>query len=138
MSILGIVVIVIIGIGFGFGGSALLDGRLSINWFLLIGAAFVVGVLFLLGGIFGRNHNTDRDINGEIEGRLQHFANKRVKLLGQIGHPENNGDWSPYQKQIFDRVDQLKEQEAEFRETIEYGTVTDGSENYYSYKKGLR
>ena len=135
---MGWVAIIIIVIGLVAGGHALIEGRLPINFFTGFVGVFIAGVLVMLGGMFGRNHNKDRDTNGEIEGRLQHFANKRVKLLGQIGHPENNGDWSPYQKQIFDRVDQIKEQEAEFRETIEYGTVTDGSENYYSYKDGRK
>lgn len=120
---MGAVVVLIVCVG-------LLAGYLSGNIpvFQIGIGALAFGVLFVIGGIFSRDHNKDRDINGEIETKLQAYTNRHARLLSMamMGHD------------VTDKLAKCEQEEACFRETIEYGVVTDGRENYYSYRKGMK
>lgn len=121
---MGVIVVVIIGFGLGIGVLGVLDGTIRIPFFWIAVAVFGYGVLSIIGGIFSRDHNRDRAINGEIEAELQKFCDRRYKMT----HYVMAGKAS--QKDI----DAINAEEKAFRDMIEYGVVTDGAENYYSYK----
>lgn len=125
---MGFIVAVIVAIGLGAGVHALMNGTITVNWSLIVMGLFGSFLLFLLGGIFSRDHNKDRDINGEIEGTLQSFTDQHARLLYQLmaGKP------------VEDKLEAIEGAEEEFRANIEYGVVTDGTENYYSYKGGQK
>lgn len=125
---MGIIVFAIIAVGVVAGINAVMDGSLSINFGTLFFALFVVCLAFLFGGIFSRDHNRDRDINGEIEGQLQQFTDQHSRLLYQLrgGMP------------VEDKLKAIEQADEAFRKSIEYGRVTDGAENYYSYRKGVK
>ncbi len=124
-DMLGLVVAVVIGFGFAAGILGVTDGSIPILTFVKIAGLFLLCTFSFWGGIFGRSHNRDRDINGEIEGRLQMYTDQKVRLICQL----RNG------MPVEDKLDEIEQAEKSFRATIEYGVVTDGSENYYSYKR---
>lgn len=122
---MGVIVIIVIGVGVGFGVLATLGRQIHIDTSLILFGALFFGAALVTGGIFSRDHNGDRAINGEIEGELQNFCDRRVRMIYTVMAG----------KAMDADIEAINAEEAGYRETIEYGVVTDGAENYYSYKK---
>ena len=125
---MGIIVVIVIGVGIAFGVLATLDGQVHINTSFLLFGALVAGVAVVAGGIFSRDHNSDRAINGQIESELQNFCDRRTRMIYNVmAGKATDAD-----------IEAINAEEEAYRATIEYGVIMDGHENYYSYKKGAR
>lgn len=121
---MGVIVVIVVAVGIGFGVLATNSGQIHISFFTFIVGMFALCLVMLIGGIFSRDHNRDRDINGEILTKKQRFIDDHYKLVNQA----RGG------RDVDCQLRQLEQEQKEFESTIEYGIVTDGSENYYSYR----
>ena len=125
---MGFIVVLVIGVGLAAGGLGLFDGSIHANWYMFITGVLLLGIAFIIGGIFSRDHNHDRDVNGEIEAKLQGYTDEHYRLV-QLARAGQD---------VEVQLCLLEHEMKVFESTIEYGVVTDGAENYYSYKKGVR
>lgn len=98
------------------GGFGLLAGYGLQYWYLTLGAFGFA--FFMLMAVLGLQQaevvSENERQNAEIAEYCDDLRYQRMSMLSALGKPANNGDWSTEQKAIWNQIQALERQEAEF------------------------